>query len=157
MALHIRKDIPVAGGMAGGSADAAAALVACDVLWDTRLDRETLLELGARLGSDVPFALLGGTARGHWAGGSGSPRSRSRGSSTGSSATPTAACRPRRCTPNATGYVAASPAPWPVVSDDLMAGLKTGNAPALGQALATTWRPRPSSAAVPGPGPRRGP
>ncbi|NGN70260.1 4-(cytidine 5'-diphospho)-2-C-methyl-D-erythritol kinase, partial [Streptomyces sp. A7024] len=53
--LHIAKDIPVAGGMAGGSADAAAALVACDALWGTQAARELLLELCAELGSDVPF------------------------------------------------------------------------------------------------------
>lgn len=62
--LHIRKGIPVAGGMAGGSADAAAALVACDALWKAGLSRAELLELAAELGSDVPFALLGGTAVG---------------------------------------------------------------------------------------------
>jgi len=62
--LTIRKDIPVAGGMAGGSADAAATLVACDALWDTRLRRDELHDLAARLGSDVPFALHGGTAIG---------------------------------------------------------------------------------------------
>lgn len=60
----IHKAIPVAGGMAGGSADAAAALVALDRLWDTRVEDEELLELAARLGSDVPFALVGGTALG---------------------------------------------------------------------------------------------
>jgi 4-diphosphocytidyl-2-C-methyl-D-erythritol kinase len=62
--LHIRKGIPVAGGMAGGSADAAAALVACDALWRTGLSRNELCELAAELGSDVPFSLLGGTAIG---------------------------------------------------------------------------------------------
>lgn len=62
--LHLRKAIPVAGGMAGGSADAAAALVACDAFWGTGLDRDGLLELAARLGSDVAFPLLGGTAVG---------------------------------------------------------------------------------------------
>jgi 4-diphosphocytidyl-2-C-methyl-D-erythritol kinase len=62
--LRIRKSIPVAGGMAGGSADAAAALLACNELWEAQLSREELMELGARLGSDVPFALLGGTAVG---------------------------------------------------------------------------------------------
>ena len=62
--LTIRKDIPVAGGMAGGSADAAATLVACDALWDTRLRRDELHDLAAQLGSDVPFALHGGTAIG---------------------------------------------------------------------------------------------
>lgn len=64
VALHLAKGIPVAGGMAGGSADAAAALVACDVLWDTGLDRRDLTELARELGSDVPFALTGGTALG---------------------------------------------------------------------------------------------
>ena len=64
VSLTIRKGIPVAGGCAGGSADAAAALVACDALWDTGLTRDRLAELGARLGSDVPFALHGGTALG---------------------------------------------------------------------------------------------
>lgn len=63
--LVIHKAIPVAGGMAGGSADAAAALVACDALWGTGLDPAELRELGAELGSDVPFALLGGTAVGY--------------------------------------------------------------------------------------------
>jgi 4-diphosphocytidyl-2-C-methyl-D-erythritol kinase len=62
--LHIRKGIPVAGGMAGGSADAAAALLACDTLWGTALSRRELLRLGAQLGSDVPFALVGGTVVG---------------------------------------------------------------------------------------------
>ncbi len=62
--LHIRKGIPVAGGMAGGSADAAAALVACDALWNLGLPRSEMLELAAELGSDVSFALLGGTAIG---------------------------------------------------------------------------------------------
>ena len=62
--LAIRKGIPVAGGMAGGSSDAAAALLACDRLWGTALSRTRLLELAARLGSDVPFCLLGETALG---------------------------------------------------------------------------------------------
>jgi 4-diphosphocytidyl-2-C-methyl-D-erythritol kinase len=62
--LHIAKEIPVAGGMAGGSADGAAALVACDALWRTATPFDVLLELAAELGSDVPFALLGGVALG---------------------------------------------------------------------------------------------
>jgi 4-diphosphocytidyl-2-C-methyl-D-erythritol kinase len=65
VSLAIRKAIPVAGGMAGGSADAAAALVAVDALFELGLTRETLLEVAATLGSDVPFAVLGGTAIGH--------------------------------------------------------------------------------------------
>ncbi|MFF5336784.1 4-(cytidine 5'-diphospho)-2-C-methyl-D-erythritol kinase [Streptomyces sp. NPDC013181] len=62
--LHIDKDIPVAGGMAGGSADGAAALLACDALWGTGTPRDELLALCAQLGSDVPFSLVGGAALG---------------------------------------------------------------------------------------------
>lgn len=62
--LTITKGIPVAGGMAGGSADAAATLVACDALWGTSTPRAEMLELAAELGSDVPFSLVGGTAIG---------------------------------------------------------------------------------------------
>ena len=62
--VHVRKGVPVAGGMAGGSADAAATLVACDALWRLRSGLDALAELGAELGSDVPFGLHGRTAVG---------------------------------------------------------------------------------------------
>ncbi|WP_328913885.1 MULTISPECIES: 4-(cytidine 5'-diphospho)-2-C-methyl-D-erythritol kinase [unclassified Streptomyces] len=62
--LHIAKDIPVAGGMAGGSADGAAALLACDTLWGLHTPLPELLELCGELGSDVPFSLVGGAALG---------------------------------------------------------------------------------------------
>ncbi|GAA3979056.1 4-(cytidine 5'-diphospho)-2-C-methyl-D-erythritol kinase [Streptomyces plumbiresistens] len=62
--IHINKDIPVAGGMAGGSADGAGALLACDALWGTQASREELLDICAELGSDVPFSLVGGAALG---------------------------------------------------------------------------------------------
>lgn len=62
--LTVVKRVPIAGGMGGGSADAAATLVACDELWGTGLGRSGLLPLAARLGADVPFALEGGTAVG---------------------------------------------------------------------------------------------
>jgi 4-diphosphocytidyl-2-C-methyl-D-erythritol kinase len=62
--LDVAKGIPVAGGLAGGSADAAATLVACDALWGTGLERADLLEVAAELGSDVAFSLTGGTALG---------------------------------------------------------------------------------------------
>ena len=64
LSIRIDKDIPVAGGMAGGSADAAAALLACDHLWGLGLERDELVELAAELGSDVPFPLAGGEAPG---------------------------------------------------------------------------------------------
>ena len=62
--LLLRKRVPVAGGMAGGSADAAAALVACNALWGTGLPLPELSALAARLGADVPFPLTGATAVG---------------------------------------------------------------------------------------------
>ncbi|MCW2496027.1 4-(cytidine 5'-diphospho)-2-C-methyl-D-erythritol kinase [Jatrophihabitans sp.] len=62
--LDLDKAIPVAGGMAGGSADAAAALLACAGLWRTGTSKSELTELAAELGSDVPFPLMGGTALG---------------------------------------------------------------------------------------------
>jgi 4-diphosphocytidyl-2-C-methyl-D-erythritol kinase len=62
--LHIDKRIPVSGGMAGGSADAAGVLIACDRLWETNTSREDLEILAAQLGSDVTFSLHGGTALG---------------------------------------------------------------------------------------------
>ncbi|GAA3380539.1 4-(cytidine 5'-diphospho)-2-C-methyl-D-erythritol kinase [Streptomyces racemochromogenes] len=62
--LHIAKNIPVAGGMAGGSADGAGALLACDLLWKLDTPREELLGICAELGSDVPFSLVGGAALG---------------------------------------------------------------------------------------------
>jgi 4-diphosphocytidyl-2-C-methyl-D-erythritol kinase len=64
VSIFIDKSIPVAGGMAGGSADAAAVLVAMNSLWELNVPRRDLRMLAARLGSDVPFALHGGTALG---------------------------------------------------------------------------------------------
>lgn len=64
VAITIDKSIPVAGGMAGGSADAAGVLVAMNSLWEHSVPRPDLHTLAAKLGSDVPFALHGGTALG---------------------------------------------------------------------------------------------
>jgi len=64
ISMHVHKSIPIAGGMAGGSADAAGALVACDALWRLETPRDELDALAASLGSDVTFALHGGTAIG---------------------------------------------------------------------------------------------
>lgn len=60
--IHIDKRIPVAAGLGGGSADAAAALVGLNRLWDLELSNDQLREIGAKLGSDVPFLVEGGTA-----------------------------------------------------------------------------------------------
>ena len=62
--LEIDKHVPIAGGMGGGSADAAATLLACDAMWGTAFSKEELNALAAKLGADVPFALSGGTAIG---------------------------------------------------------------------------------------------
>lgn len=62
--LTVLKRVPIAGGMGGGSADAAATLLACDELWGTGVGRAGLSALAAELGADVPFALEGGTAVG---------------------------------------------------------------------------------------------
>jgi len=63
-AIEIKKSIPVAGGMAGGSADAAAAIVAIDELYNLEMTREEMHEIASQLGSDIPFLLSGGTAIG---------------------------------------------------------------------------------------------
>jgi 4-diphosphocytidyl-2-C-methyl-D-erythritol kinase len=62
--IDVNKSIPVAGGMAGGSADAAAVIVGLNDLFDLEMSREEMLEFGSRLGSDVPFMITGGTAIG---------------------------------------------------------------------------------------------
>ena len=62
--IEVKKSIPVAGGMAGGSADAAAVIVGIDALYHLGATRDEMLEIGAKLGSDVPFMINGGTAIG---------------------------------------------------------------------------------------------
>ena len=63
-AIHLLTRIPIQEGLGGGSADAAAMLLGLNRFWDLRLTQEELLKIGATLGSDVPFLLQGGTARG---------------------------------------------------------------------------------------------
>lgn len=62
--ISIAKQIPIAGGMAGGSADAAGALIGCNHLWGTGFSVDELAEIGGELGADIPFCVLGGTAVG---------------------------------------------------------------------------------------------
>lgn len=135
--LHLRKQIPVAAGMAGGSADAAAALVACDALWGTKLSRAELAEVAAGLGADVPFALLGGTAVGLGRGDRLSPVL-GRGTfhwvfavAADGLSTPAvyAECDRLRASGEA-------PGPADLIADEaLMAALRTGDAKAVGAAL----------------------
>ncbi|MEU0518633.1 4-(cytidine 5'-diphospho)-2-C-methyl-D-erythritol kinase [Streptosporangium sp. NPDC006007] len=142
VSLVIHKSIPVAGGMAGGSADAAAALVACNELWGLGLPPDDLLEIAADLGSDVPFALLGGTAVGtgrgerltslevggtlHWVfaladGGL-------------STARVYAEC-------DRTREAAGERVAWPRASDPLLAALREGDAKALGAEMVNDLQP----------------
>jgi 4-diphosphocytidyl-2-C-methyl-D-erythritol kinase len=134
VALHITKGIPVAGGMAGGSADAAAALVACDALWSTGLSRGELSALGAQVGSDVPFSLTGGTAVGTGRGEVLAPvlaRGRFQwvaALADGGLSTPEVYAECDRLREG-------RDLPEPRVGSDLMAALRAGDADALGAAL----------------------
>ena len=138
--LHIRKRIPVAGGMAGGSADAAAALVACDALWGTNLARAELNELGVQLGSDVAFALLGGTAVGRGRGETLTPALASGRFDWVLALAADGLSTPEvyaECDRLRTGRVL----PEVRVSDDVMSALRSGDAVALGHALANDLQP----------------
>src|SRR6478736_4791477 len=104
--IAIHKEIPVAGGMAGGSADGAATLVACDALWDLSSPRSVLDDLAADLGADVPFGLHGGTAT-SWL------RCSDAAATTGSSPSVMSACPRRRSTPSATGFAGHPRCPTP--------------------------------------------
>jgi 4-diphosphocytidyl-2-C-methyl-D-erythritol kinase len=138
VALHLRKAIPVAGGMAGGSADAAAALVACARLWDEPgvpiLGRAELLDLAARLGSDVPFALAGGTALGTGRGEKLAPLP-----AAGTFHWVFATASGGLSTPAVYGECdrlrGAAALPWPPTTDDLADALAAGDPKALAAAL----------------------
>ena len=130
--VHIRKGIPVAGGMAGGSADAAATLLACAALWGESATRDDLAGVAARLGSDVPFILYGGTAVGTGRGDQLTP-ALNRGQfhwvfalAHDGLSTPAVYRRFDQLTPEAA---------QPEVDEAVMRALRSGDAPALGRAL----------------------
>lgn len=60
--IDLQKRIPIGAGLAGGSSDAAAVLVGIDLMWNLGLTQSELQDLGAKLGSDIPFCISGGTA-----------------------------------------------------------------------------------------------
>ena len=60
--IKIHKNIPVAAGLAGGSTNAAATLIGLNELWGLNLSKEELMDIGVRIGADVPFCIIGGTA-----------------------------------------------------------------------------------------------
>ncbi len=144
VAFELRKGIPVAGGMAGGSADAAAALLACDALWHAGLDREQLSHLAAQLGSDVPFSLLGGTAIGGGRGERLTPVL-----ARGEYTWVVALADHGLSTPGVYGRIdemrsagrAPQPTPVPEIDDALMAALRAGDAEALGARLENELQP----------------
>ncbi len=138
--LLVHKGIPVAGGMAGGSADAAAALVACDALWETRLERETLLEIAETLGADVPFALLGGTAVGVGTGTQLTP-ALARGRFPWVFALADEGLLTAEVYAEYDRLVTGKVLPEPRVSDALMGALRAGDGEALGQALSNDLQP----------------
>lgn len=132
--LAIRKVIPVAGGMAGGSADAAAALVVCNDVWGTGLSRADLEPIAARLGSDVPFLLHGGNAIGGGRGETISPVL-ARGSYHWVFAMAYEGLSTQAVYAEFDRLNQGARVPDPVIPDALLAALRAGDAEALGDAL----------------------
>jgi len=138
--ITIDKDIPVAAGLAGGSADAAGALLACDALWGVWSSKAAMEDLAAELGSDAPFALVGGTAMGSGRGDQLAPvlgRGRYHWvlalSDVGLS-TPTVYAE---CDRLRSGLHVPAPAP----SAPMMTALRSGDATLLGRALSNDLQP----------------
>jgi 4-diphosphocytidyl-2-C-methyl-D-erythritol kinase len=144
VAIEIRKRIPVAAGLAGGSADAAAALVACNELWGTGLSQQELSEVAARVGSDVTFALHGGTAIGLGRGEQITPVLTSGvyhwvlAFADGQLSTPAVygACDRLRA-----GHPGGAAVPPPQLSTELMAALRAGDPAAVGPLLSNDLQP----------------
>jgi len=132
--IHLKKEIPVAGGMAGGSADAAGVIVAMDSLFEVGLSRDEMEAIAAQLGSDVPFGISGGVAIGRGRGDQLTP-ALSRGNYhwvlalSGQGLTTPAVYQ--ECDRLREGLDIARPQ----VSDSMMQALRAGDAVALGQAL----------------------
>jgi len=134
LAIHLKKEIPVAGGMAGGSADAAGVIVAMDALFDIGLSRDEMETVAAQFGSDVPFGISGGIAIGRGRGDQLTP-ALSRGNyhwvlalSGQGLSTPAVY---QECDRLREGLDIASPQ----VSDSMMQALRAGDPVALGAAL----------------------
>jgi 4-diphosphocytidyl-2-C-methyl-D-erythritol kinase len=147
--ITIAKRIPVAAGLAGGSADAAAALVACNELWGTGLGQPQLLEIAARVGSDVAFAVLGGTAVGRGRGerltpalAPATPYHWVLAFADGQLSTPAVyAALDRLRAAEAGASAAKRRAVEPVLDAALMSALRSGDARQLGRALSNDLQP----------------
>jgi len=140
LAIKIKKEIPVAGGMAGGSADAGGTIVAIDSLFSLGLKRDEMERIGSELGADVPFTIAGGTAIGTGRGDQIAPVL-SRGSynwvlalSSSGLSTPSVY---KECDRLREGLDISKP----FVSDSLLQALSHGDAKALGKALTNDLQP----------------
>ena len=138
--ITIDKDIPVAAGMAGGSADAAGALLACDALWGVWSTKAALENFAAELGSDVPFALLGGTAMGSGRGDQLAPVL-GRGRYTWVFALSDVGLSTPRVYAECDRLRAVVHVPEPTPSEAMMSALRLGDAAALARALSNDLQP----------------
>jgi 4-diphosphocytidyl-2-C-methyl-D-erythritol kinase len=134
LAIKLKKEIPVAGGMAGGSADAAGVIVGLDSLFELGLSRDEMESIGSKIGSDVPFSICGGVAIGSGSGDQITP-ALAKGNyfwvlalSNQGLATPSVY---QECDRLREGLSIATPQ----VSEPLMQALRAGDAKALGKAL----------------------
>jgi 4-diphosphocytidyl-2-C-methyl-D-erythritol kinase len=149
--ITIAKRIPVAAGLAGGSADAAAALVACNDLWDVGLGQQQLHQVAARVGSDVAFALLGGTAVGRGRGerltpalAPTTPHHWVLAFADGHLSTPevyAALDRLRAASAGGAGGMAQAPPAEPDLDAALMSALRSGDARLVGRTLSNDLQP----------------
>jgi len=140
LVIKLKKEIPVAGGMAGGSADAAGVIVGLDSLFELGLSRDVMESVGSKIGSDVPFSICGGVAIG---------------TGRGDQITPALAKGSYNWVLALSGQGLATPSVYqecdrlreglsiaaPVVSEPLMQALRAGDAKALGKALTNELQP----------------
>ena len=140
LVIKLKKEIPVAGGMAGGSADASGVIVGLDSLFELGLSRDVMESVGSKIGSDVPFSICGGVAIG---------------TGRGDQITPALAKGSYNWVLALSGQGLATPSVYqecdrlreglsiaaPVVSEPLMQALRAGDAKALGKALTNELQP----------------
>ncbi|MEI8149300.1 MAG: 4-(cytidine 5'-diphospho)-2-C-methyl-D-erythritol kinase [Actinomycetes bacterium] len=138
--IHIKKEIPVAGGMAGGSADAAGVIVAMDSLFELGLSRDGMEKIAAELGSDVPFSITGGIAIGRGRGDEITPVL-ARGSYQWVLAMSAQGLSTQAVYAESDRLRTGLDIARPQVSDQMLQALRAGDAVALGQALSNDLQP----------------
>lgn len=140
LSIKLKKEIPVAGGMAGGSADAAGVIVGLDSLFELGLSRDEMEMVGSKIGADVPFSICGGVAIG---------------TGRGDQITPALFKGSYNWVLALSGQGLATPSVYsecdrlreglsistPVVSEQLMQALRAGDAKALGKSLSNDLQP----------------